>query len=152
MSLTDRLNRAQIERHTGSSTNAPTDYSWQRKATSPFTRATGSLSLSGETELETLARELAMSRDSLAAAIGLSPAMMDRWLRGIVSTSGATSERLHALREIHKRLYANFQAYQVLDWLRTPNAELGFNAPADALAQGQMHRVALAIDELEGYR
>ena len=152
MSLTDRLNRAQIERQTGSLASNTSDYSWERKQTSPFTRATGSLSLAGETELETLARELAMTRDELSAAIGLSPAMMERWLRGIVSTSGVTTERLDALRDIHQRLYANFQAYQVLDWLRTPNAELGFSSPADALAQGQTHRVALAIDELEGYR
>ena len=152
MCLTVRLNRAQMERQTGSLPAEQIEYSWERKQTSPFTRSTGSLALNGESELDTLARELAMSRDDLGGAIGMSPAMMDRWLRGIVSPSAITADRLDALRDIHRRLYANFQAYQVLDWLRTPNAELGFSAPADALCMGQMARVALALDELEGYR
>ncbi|HQY30416.1 MAG TPA: DUF2384 domain-containing protein, partial [Thermomicrobiales bacterium] len=83
---------------------------------------------------------------------GMNPTMMDRWLRGLVQPSGATSERLDKLRAIHGRLYRQFQAYQVLDWLRTPNAELGFSTPADALLVGQIHRVEIALDELEGYR
>jgi plasmid maintenance system antidote protein VapI len=152
MTLTDRLNQAQSDRQTGSLVTDPGEYSWERKHTSPFTRTTGSLSLGGETELETLARELSLSRNDLAAAIGMSGPMMDRWLKGIVSASGATADRLDALRDIHRRLYANFQAYQVLDWLRTPNAELGFSSPSYALSKGQIARVSLAIDELEGYR
>src|SRR3954466_8648270 len=75
MSLTDRLNRVQQERATGS-LSAPTEFSWEAKQTSPFTRATGSLSLGGEHEIETLARELALTKPELAAAIGLSAAMV----------------------------------------------------------------------------
>jgi ribosome-binding protein aMBF1 (putative translation factor) len=148
MSLTDRLNRANQDRLTGSLAE-PTEYNWERKQTSPFTRATGSLSLSGEHEIETLARELALSKPDLAAAIGLNAAMVDRWLRGLVRPSGVTADRFEQLRSIHTRLYAIFQPYQALDWLRTANAELGFSTPSDALLVGQISRVEKALDELE---
>src|SRR4051812_9459112 len=149
MSLTDRLNRAQLERNPAALSASTLTATWERKQTSPFSRNTGSLALSGETEIETLARELALSKADLASAIGMNLAMVDRWLRGLVPPSGATAGRLETLRAIHSRLYAIFQPYQALDWLRTANAEIGFSTPADSLAIGQIHRVELALDELE---
>jgi DNA-binding transcriptional regulator YiaG len=149
MSLSDRIAQVQQQRETGHLGGAQAG-GFERKQTSPFTRATGSLSLPGETELTLLCRELAVDTRSMAAAIGMSETMLERWQRGLLQPSGSAADRLARVKDLHRRLYSMFQPYQVLSWMRTENGQLGFAAPVDVLAQGQLHRVEAALDYLEG--
>jgi hypothetical protein len=150
MSLSDRIAHVQQQRETGPLGTGYTSGHFERKQTSPFTRQTGSLSLAGESELTLLCRELAIDAKSMAVAIGMSDVMMERWNRGLLQPSGQTAERLARVKELHRRLYSMFQPYQVLSWMRTENAQLGFMSPVDVLAQGNLHRVEAALDYLEG--
>lgn len=150
MSLSDRIAQAQQQRETGPLGVGYTTGGFERKQTSPFTRQTGSLSLAGESELTLLCRELAVDTRTMAAAIGMNDVMVERWQRGLLQPSGAAAERLARLKELHRRLYSMFQPYQVLSWMRTENAQLGFAAPVDVLAQGQLHKVEAALDFLDG--
>ena len=86
----------------------------------------------------------------MAAAIGMSDVMLERWNRGLLQPSGQTAERLARIKQLHRRLYSMFQPYQVLSWMRTENAQLGFESPVDMLVAGQLHKVEAALDYLEG--
>lgn len=150
MSLSDRIAQAQHQRETGPLGAGYTTGTFERKQTSPFTRQTGSLALAGESELTLLCRELAIDSKGMAAAIGMDDVMMERWQRGLLQPSGATADQLRRIKELHRRLYTMFQPYQVLSWMRTENAQLGFSSPVEMLSQGQLHKVEAALDYLEG--
>lgn len=149
MSLTDRLSLGHRQRDTGSLDPTPTDQTWTRRQTSPFTRGTGSLSLAGETAFDQLSRELALDGQTLAIILGMTDLMLERWQRGIMQPSGSSLQQLDRVKRVHKRLYAMFQPYQALEWMRKPNEQLHYQAPVDVLIGGGLHKVEAALDHLE---
>jgi hypothetical protein len=149
MSLTDRLNLVQRHRETGSLNPATSEETWTRRQTSPFTRGTGSLSLAGETTFDQLSRELALDSQTLALVLGMTDLMLERWQRGILQPTGSSLQQLERVKRLHQRLYALFQPYQALAWMRKPNEHLHYQVPVDVLISGGLHRVEAALDHLE---
>lgn len=151
MSLTDRLSLGNRHRDTGSLESRSTDESWLRRQTGPlFSRGTGSLPPASETSFDQLSRELALDSQTLALVLGMTDLMLDRWQRGSAQPTDASLQRLDWVTRLHRKLYSLFQPHQALEWLRRPNEQLHYQAPADVLISGGLHRVEAALDHLEG--
>jgi hypothetical protein len=118
----------------------------------PMAINTASLTVAGPglgAAIEQLTRDLGLTNEEVAAALGAPPKMMDRWRAGIVAPGPAAGERLRRLSSVHERLYGLFKPHDVLWWLRSPNVELNGQQPASCLASGEFHRVEAAIDHFE---
>ncbi len=113
---------------------------------------TGTLTAAGPAlgaAIEQITRDLGLSNEEVAAALGAPPKMLDRWRAGLVAPGPAAADRLQRLSTVHDRLYGLFKPHDVLWWLRAPNNDLNGQQPAQFLTTGEFHRVEAAIDRFE---
>ena len=128
---------------------APGDDPWARRATSTLPRGTSSLALVGESRLDQIARELALTDAELSRIIGLPTVMLERLKLGVLQPRAAVVARYERLNQLHDRLYGMFQPPDVLWWQRAEREDLGCRSPIAAMCAGEFPRVELALDRFE---
>lgn len=144
--LSARIAQVQEQRQTSdlsaSLGYAPGDDPWARRSTSTLPCGTGALAFAGESRLDQIARELALTDAELSRIVGLPAVMLDRWKLGGLQPGAVTAARYERLIQIHYRLYGMFQPHDVLRWLRAEREDLGGRSPrcAPASSRGSRRR------------
>ena len=100
--------------------------------------------------IEDLERDLGISTDILAGAVGANPRTVERWRADVSFPQREGRERLTKLLTVRTRLYATFATPEaVRDWMRARNRYLGGLTPADAARVGRIDSIENALEALD---
>ena len=100
--------------------------------------------------IEQLERQLGLSADELARALGVSLRTLERWRAGESYPQREARRRLKALLDVQEHLSETFRSAEAArGWLHDDNRYLGGLTPADALRAGRFDRVEAALTALD---
>jgi DNA-binding XRE family transcriptional regulator len=103
-----------------------------------------------ETELGELRQTLGLTRESLAAILGVSSRTVARWEYGQGEPSQTVAAKVRQLHQCAESLKAAIKADQIPRWLNLPNKALGGKSPREALLEeGGIERVQRIAGWLE---
>ena len=98
--------------------------------------------------IDKLERDLLLSDQDVAQALGVDLRTLDRWRSGTYPQR-ETREKLGTLAALAERLCATFTTPQARNaWLREDNLYLGGLAPIDALRTGRFDRIDATLEAL----
>ena len=99
--------------------------------------------------VEGLERDLGISTETIARALGVDRRTVERWRANQSVPQGKTRERLGELLGLRDRLLAMFQTPEAAqEWLRARSLYLGGFTPVEALKAGRLDRIQADLDGL----
>ncbi len=99
--------------------------------------------------IEGLERDLGVSIDTMAVAVGVDRRTVERWRANQSVPQGRTRERLKALVALRDQIVRMFGSPEAgREWLRTSSRYLGSFTPEEALKAGRLDRVRADLDGL----
>jgi len=100
-----------------------------------------------------LERDLNLSPQEIAQALGVHPRTVDRWLEGDIPQRNEGRQRLDALEDLRNRIYRTFSSQEAAQaWIQRENRYLGNISPAEFLRTGRLDRVSAALEAIDsGY-
>src|SRR5579872_1838309 len=86
-----------------------------------------------------LERDLNLSPQEIAQALGVHPRTVDRWLEGDIPQRNEGRQRLDALEDLRNRIYRTFSSQEAAQaWIQRENRYLGNISPAEFLRTGRL--------------
>jgi uncharacterized protein (DUF2384 family) len=108
-----------------------------------------SLVLSSGFVVEAIQRDLGLSIDTIAVALGVDRRTVERWRDDRNVPQGKTRERLRELAALRDLLMSLFETPEtVQEWLRSPSRYLGGFTPEEILKAGRPDRVRADLEGL----
>lgn len=101
-------------------------------------------------EVPAIRRELGLSQEALARALGVASRTVARWEAGHTTPSPLAAHRLRLMAEILERARRLFGRQEAEAWLRTPNPALGGQPPLQRVgAPGGIEEVRDLLGRIE---
>ena len=100
--------------------------------------------------VEILERDLTLSHDDLARALGVNRRTLERWRSGECYPQREARARFSALLDLNHHLRETFETPEdARAWVHASSRYLGGLTPADALRSGRADRVEAALEALD---